>query len=128
MNEFAYDDLIGKPFAEDGNGPDSYNCWNLCREVCRRAGLNLPARSYIYDEQARDAAIQAGKAEFVQLTHAEPFCIVVFQRRRWAHHLGIVLPNCTEFMHVTRTRPVTVERLDKHARKIEGFYRYAGAD
>jgi hypothetical protein len=35
-------DLIGKPYAHGARGPDAFDCWGLCAEVYRRAGIELP--------------------------------------------------------------------------------------
>jgi cell wall-associated NlpC family hydrolase len=37
-----YADLLGKPFADGGRGPDSFDCVGLAIEVQRRRGLDIP--------------------------------------------------------------------------------------
>lgn len=37
-----FNDLIGRPFARGGRGPDAFDCWGVVLEVRRRLGLALP--------------------------------------------------------------------------------------
>jgi cell wall-associated NlpC family hydrolase len=37
-----YDDLIGVAFAEQGRGPDTFDCYGVCMEINRRLGKALP--------------------------------------------------------------------------------------
>lgn len=37
----SYDDLIGKPYCQDGTGPDCFDCFGLACEVLRRLGYPL---------------------------------------------------------------------------------------
>jgi len=124
-----YEDLLGKPFEIGGHG-ESYDCYTLSREVCRRAGIELPNKKSIEDLQARSEAINASKKEdYIKLEKPEPFCIVTFSLRPpFVNHMGVVLEDGKTFIHILEKRSVAVEKL-RHKfwqSKIEGFYRYAG--
>ena len=38
-----YTDLLGKPFRLGARGPEYYDCWGLCLELGKRAGIEYPA-------------------------------------------------------------------------------------
>ena len=46
-----YTDLLGKEFEFGARGPDKFDCWGLCLEVGKRAGVDLP-RVYTPSEMA----------------------------------------------------------------------------
>jgi len=124
-----YEDLLGKPFEIGGHG-ESYDCYTLSREVCRRAGIDLPDKKSIEDLQTRSDAINQGKKEdYIKLDKPEPFCIVTFSLRPpFVNHMGVVLEDRKTFIHILEKRSVVVEKL-RHKfwnSKIEGFYRFVG--
>lgn len=128
--EIKFDDLLGKPFEEEGKGPDSYNCLSLCVEVCKRAGIELPCGDWIYDETKRAVALEQGKLDFFErIEEPEPYCLVVFSDHPpWITHIGVVLADSKRFIHILRKRSVAIEKLNKEfwKKKREGFYRYIG--
>jgi len=129
--ELELHDLLLAEFEEDGTGPN-YNCWNLCREVYRRAGKFLPKYSeYIQLIADRNDFIQAVKSnDFIELDKPEPLAIVTFRLKpRMITHLGVVLDN-RRFIHIRKNGGCAIERLDigRYSKKIEGFYRYAGTN
>jgi hypothetical protein len=121
-------DLLLAEFAENGEGPHYYNCWNLCREVCRRAGYFLPKYSeYISGIDERNNVIEGVRGDFIQLDKPEPFCVVTFNLRPdKITHMGIILDKY-RFIHMRKRAGVAIERLDtrKWSTRIEGYYRYA---
>ncbi len=128
----TYDDLLGKPFKKGGNGKDGYDCYTLSREVCRRAGINLPIKqthilAATENMEARSVAITAGKEEaYDKLEKPEPFCIVTFSLHPpYVNHMGVMIDKY-HFIHIMKKRLVTIERIDHKywAHKKEGFYRY----
>lgn len=122
------DDLIGRPYDLQGrNG--GMNCWQLCQEVSRRAGIALPDINAPEKDgtEVIGAAMEKEKSRFVELEKPEPFCIVAFCiRRPFVSHVGMVLENGREFIHALQKRNVARERLDHPYWKtrIAGFYRY----
>jgi len=121
-------DLLTAEFEEDGEGPN-YNCWNLCREVYRRAGKILPRYSdYIASIAERNNLIQMiiNSDDFMDIESPEPLAIVAFRLKPKAiTHMGIVIDK-NRFIHIRKKTGVAVERLDIGiwSKKIEGFYRY----
>jgi len=125
--QLELDDLLMADFDENGDGPN-YNCWNLCREVCKRAGKFLPRYSeYISEIAERNNFIEGILNDFIPLDKPEPFCVVTFNLRpRKITHMGIVLDKY-RFIHIRKQAGVAIERLDigSWSKRIEGFYRYA---
>jgi len=120
-------DLLTAEFEEDGEGPN-YNCWNLCREVYRRAGKVLPRYSeYIAGIAERNNVIQVVKSnDFERIEKPEQLAIVAFRLKpRAITHMGVVIDK-NRFIHVRKKTGVAIERLDFGiwSKKIEGFYRY----
>ena len=125
--ELELHDLLTAEFEENGEGPN-YDCWNLCREVYRRAGRQLPRFSdYIKKCFERNEVIERCKEnDFIKLDRPELLAIVTFRLKpRMITHMGIVLDG-QRFIHIRRKAGVAIERLDigRWAKKIEGFYRY----
>lgn len=126
-------DLLLCEFSKDGDGPHYYNCWNLCREVYRRAGQNLPmyaewTRTIVERDETirkfRDAGdfIKLGKPEFLTLVGLK----LSSRNPRLVTHIGVVVSK-NHFIQI-RKNPigVSIERLDSPCwiNKMEGFYRY----
>jgi len=126
------DDLLDKPFKMGASGPDAYDCYHLCQEVCRRAGVYLPPKESIADIERRADALEEAKTSCIELEQPEPYCIVAIRGEPmhpdWITHMGIVLANRYQFIHIRRNHLVTIERLDHPywRGKIEGYYRYVG--
>ncbi len=122
------DDLIGRPYDLHGrNG--GMNCWGLCQEVARRAGIILPDINAPEqgETEAIGAVMEREKSRFIEIEKPEPFCIVAFAiRRPFISHCGIVLENGIEFLHTLAKRNAARERLDHPYWKtrIAGFYKY----
>lgn len=121
-----YVDLIGKQFAYGGRGPDEYDCYGLCMEVCRRRGILLPDFGTSPSSPAIHGMIQRGKERFVRLDRPEPFCLVTFMiKAPYTSHVGVVLDDRVRFIHIFRKTRVCVERLDmpQWSWRTTGFYR-----
>lgn len=59
-----WDRYVGKPFADEGLGPDSYHCWGLVRAVFRNEkGIELPAYGEI---TAKDLLAMAHRVDAVE--------------------------------------------------------------
>ena len=125
-------DLLYCEYSRKGDGPYEYNCWNLCREVYRRAGRELPLYSeYIRSIAGRSRLIKRIKdgGDFERLSGAELLAIVTLRtsglRPGCITHIGVVVgPN--RFIHINRKKGVVIARLDdrRWKNRIEGFYRY----
>lgn len=122
-----YLDLLNKPFAWAGRGPDAYDCYGLCQEIYRRIGRELP--DYDSSDQTQVIALTlAGGIEswLEQIPQPEPFCLVTFRIvPPFVTHLGVVMDDCQTFLHILQQSMVTRERLSslQWSRKIAGYYR-----
>ncbi|MCK5016786.1 MAG: C40 family peptidase [Candidatus Peribacteraceae bacterium] len=132
MGEVDIRDLIGKPFVYGGKGEKGWDCFTLSREVLHRAGIEIPQQ-----ETLRNMIFQALEFKnqvenyYIELDKPEPWCTVAFRiKSKDITHMGVVLEDCTRFIHVMYHRNVLVEDLsfpywEQH---IKGFYRYVGKD
>ena len=124
---FEYIDLLGKPFLLGSRGPNHYDCWGICLEVGKRLGINYPEHFTPTNTSDQSDAIQNIQDEhFIKLDKPEPFCIVTFKiNPPFIDHCGVVVENCTQFIHIMRSRSVVLQRLDNKilAPRIEGFYK-----
>jgi len=119
-------DLIGQPF--DLQGKKGYNCYSLCKEVCKRGGVLLPDKQPIDNLSDRSTAINSGKSDYIKLEKPKPFCIVTFKiHPKYVTHMGVVLEDCRHFIHIMKKSHVVIERLDlpKWQKRIDGYYFYA---
>lgn len=124
-----YDDLLLKKFEKGGRGPNGYDCWGLCMEVLKRAGIDMiDFEDWVCDDLARSKVIlEHQKKCFIKLTKPEPFCMVTFKVATiYINHMGVVLENCQEFIHIREETGVAIEKLDdlKWSRRTAGLYRY----
>lgn len=125
-----YTDLLGKPFAYHGRGPDSYDCWGLVREICNRGGIFLPDHisSAVPEEQGNGIKEDAEKY-YRPVIDPEPLDIVLFQiLPRYVTHCGVCVGN-GRFVHIMSKISVAREELDSPMwkNKIRGFYRFRGS-
>ena len=126
-----YKDLLGKPFAENGIGPDSYDCRGLAIECYHRLGRYFPADFSCETNPEKIAAIVKGYSilpEFMQLDNPSPYCIVsLIIVRPWVSHFGIMLRDCSRFLHIYRGGRVCVDRIESllWGGKIDGYWEHA---
>jgi cell wall-associated NlpC family hydrolase len=121
-----YEDLLGIRYVEGGRDPEvGLDCWGLCLEVCRRAGLTLPDFQGSIQETAD--LMETHIPEFEQLPGPEPYALVAFRLHGpFVNHVGVLMADKISFIHNFKGRNVVVERLDHPAWKhrIAGFYKY----
>ena len=116
-------DLIGKPYAPHGRGPDSFDCYGLGIEACRRFVSSLidlysRAISFLSDDELVDDAISAIGAYRIE----KPIeGAVVLLRVPAGCHIGVCLGR-GDFIHATRDKGVQVETLSSWRKRTEGFY------
>jgi len=106
-----FDDLIGKPYKENGRGPDGYDCYGLVLTVCHRLGIDLPDRQELLKVPFEKVEIkQHGDIVFIP-----------------PDHVG-VMENKNMMLQVMIRHPVHRMKINHPWVKdrIEGFYRYAG--
>lgn len=124
-----YADLLGKPFAYHGRGPDSYDCWGLVREICNRGGVSLPDHDSSAVPEEQGAGIKEDAERYYRpVSVPEPLDIVLFQiLPRYVTHCGVYVGN-GRFVHIMSKISVAREELDSPMwiDKIRGFYRFRG--
>lgn len=103
-------DLIGIP-----HGSGGLDCWGLAAEVCRRAGIDLPA-------EPPDAA--AGHPGFVRLSGPAPWAIAAIRtgHSRLVTHVAVVLPDLSRIIHVRKATGVAIERIERWQPLIVGYF------
>lgn len=121
-----YRDLIGIPYKQGGHtAAEGLDCWGLCIEASKRAGISLPdfpTPGLFQFKKAMEAEIAAS---FAALKKPEPFCLVAFRLGTY-FHAGVVLEDCRTFLHASLARrAVVAEKLDHPfwRRAIIGFYK-----
>lgn len=123
MSGLYVQDLVGIGFEEIGR------CYGLVREVKRRLGEDLPVFDTPDDDESIVKLIIVGIDFTEPIVVPEPYCLVLFSiTNPLPHHVGIVLEDCTRFIHVLRKRNVTIEKLHSPLWKncIRGYYRWIG--
>ena len=110
-----YQDLIGKPYKENGRGPDGYDCYGICIEVCKRIGIYLPELKDILEKRfIRINKPRAGDIAIIETTYEM--------------HVGVMI-NASQLLQVNSLgrRGVHRIRIDHPwlKQRISGFYRYA---
>ena len=132
-NQPKIDDLIGKPFRDDGRGPEGYDCYGLVMEVMRRYGVELPDYGLPGPEHtpaAIDAAATTARPDWVEIPSPIPGCLVAiaYPYPGLISHVGVVI-DADRFIHArAATGGVTIDRLSSPAwrKRIRGYYKYAG--
>jgi cell wall-associated NlpC family hydrolase len=121
-------DLIGLPYSESGNGPESYDCYGLIRECFRRMGHSIPKYLRAGTRKEHAAIIcQAMDESWEEVAEAVAGVVVLFKVEGFNSHLGFVLDN-GRFIHVIAGQNVVVQSLSHPSweKRIVGFYRYTG--
>lgn len=122
-----FDDLIGKPFAYGGRGPEVYDCYGLAMEIKRRVGQLPPDFEHPDTPEDIHRVILAAKEQFVVIPAPVPFCFATFTiRYPFTSHVGIVLEDRNRFIHVLEKARVCIERLDSIVwkRRITGYFEW----
>ena len=125
-----YEDLLGKEYEFGTSGPDKYDCYGLVKELYKRLGINLPevfctSESFNYLGEVIQNNIDTGLWE--NIDSPEPYCVVKIQLiPPFVSHIGMVLSDCTTFIHILPKRRVVVERLDsiQWKTRLRGFSRW----
>lgn len=131
MSDFEWRDLIGKPFAYRGRGPECYDCYGLVIEMMRRRGVVVP--DYASPNQLPDiaGAIEGGIGEWVQCGRQAGVAVgfyLTFRENgklvKKVAHTGFMLSENRMIHAWEPSGGVTVEELQEWERRIAGFYRY----
>jgi cell wall-associated NlpC family hydrolase len=118
-------DLIGKPYARGGRGPDTYDCAGLVVEILRRRGISLAIPETPESNADQLASMrEILHARWTDVPRAVPGCLVYF--KGLPGHVGIMLSSY-DFIHVAEdVAQVCIERLEGPIwpRRFAGFYAY----
>jgi len=121
-------DLIGKPFHEDGYGPDNYSCYGLTVEVFKRFGIDIP-RTNISVCACKDASQKEIKRHLKKYWKKETelkspaFVVIRSVHPDYADHIGTYIGD-GKLIHVTMNTNVVVDRIANWKHKIIGYYSY----
>ena len=118
----SYLDLIGKPFAYGGRGPDAFDCYGLVREMFRRRGVEVPNYNSP-TEGARIIAAMLSGANDWQETQCSPG-VVLLMRIPGSMHVGFTVDQF-RFIHAWEKSGVCVERIQDWRNRIVACYRFA---
>jgi len=121
-------DLLTKKHKTGGRGPDFYDCLGLSQEILRRVGRSIPNYEYSEDIEMEGihSLIDQGREEAIELERPEPWSIVAIQTvPKFVTHIGIVLDDCRNFIHILEKVNVKVDSLNSPywRTKTRGFYR-----
>jgi len=110
-----FDDLIGKPYLENGRGPDGYDCYGICMEACSRIGVALPELKDLLNtpfNKVDDPAL----GDLVYINSVDE------------RHIGF-MENSNTILQVIKTGRRGVHRININhpwiKDRIAGYYRYA---
>lgn len=128
-----YNDLIGIPFNENGNGVDSVNCYGLLRLVYKKHGIHIPETdvSAFACQMVFESELKINLRSFWKRIDG-PFsipCGVLIESRdpRFSKHILTYIGR-GRVLNVTVDHPVYVHRLSeyKNSHRIIGYYEYIG--
>lgn len=125
-------DLLGKPYAINGRGPDVFDCWGLVAFVYRGLGIELPD-FYGHDtikayREKMALEISRDGSPWLPIEKPEPFCAVAMSRRHVIHHTGIWLPE-GYVMHASgkaRVKADTIQGLRRNRFSTILYFRFQG--
>ncbi len=127
-----FNDLINKPFHEEGYGPDNFSCYGLAWEVFRRYGKNIPKINIAVcacqklSQKAIDENLFRDWKEVPKTNLIAPTGLLIApSSHEFAQHLGVYIGNY-RFIHITINRNVVIDRLSEWKNKIMGYYIYVG--
>lgn len=123
-------DLVGKPFAEDGYGPDNYSCYGLAVEIFRRYGIDIPKTNIAVCacKAATEAEIEKHVGMYWQSiepsangTLVAPCICLIKAYPGYAQHVGVYIGN-GNMIHVSLSKNTCIEKLRDWKHKINGYY------
>jgi cell wall-associated NlpC family hydrolase len=107
-------DLIGIPYVRNGSDLNGFDCFSLVQEVYRRIGKEIPNINFPEEIALISELGEEKKDELTdKIDSPEPYCLVTFRTvGDFVSHIGVVLEDCNTFIHTTKRKNVTVEKLD----------------
>lgn len=123
-----YEDLLDKPFALNGRGPDVYDCFGLVAEIYRRKygivppGAPTPLLALDQESVVSQTLPQYHKVAGRDQVPAPEGTIALFNVRGYGAHVGFVLPD-DKFVHSWEgSGSVLVERMSLWRQRVLGYY------
>lgn len=121
---------LDKPFADNGRGPDAFDCYGLVQALYRDLGRPLPGYASTGEPSLIHALMDEALPLFARVEAPEPYAIAAFSDRHpgFVGHFGLVLEDSARFVHIRRGQCAAVERLaaPRWASKLRGLYRWIG--
>lgn len=127
--------LIGRPYKTAAKGPDKYDCWSLTRAAIEIiTGRKIP--DYCFNPAAAklnaffiDLALNDGTWAEVRPFEITPGLVIAFQYGGPGSitHAAATIGS-GQFIQCTEKRGVTIEKITKYQKLIEGFYKYTGPE
>lgn len=118
-------DIVGKPYAEGGRGPNSYDCWGVVMYIYRKHGLNLynyPVSFANMDARQMSDYINEKKKYWVNVGRPQLLAVVLFNDFKGnAAHVGVCLDN-EKFIHAEEGVGVCIDRIEKWKPFVQGYY------
>ena len=89
-------EYVGKPWRENADGPDAFDCWGLVRHVYRQQlKVELPPYPGLFELGAKHlrASIRDGlrSGKWVELVAPKDLCAVLMSASRVYDHVGVYL-------------------------------------
>jgi probable lipoprotein NlpC len=119
----AYAGLVGKPYADNGRGPDAFDCLGLAIAVERAAGFAIPDYASTPEEfaaQHRDGLL----GPCTRIERAVPGAVVLMRDFPDGQHLGVMIDRWRMIHCAKYTGSVVIEQLTRSPfrSRILGFY------
>lgn len=133
-----YSDLIGKPFEQDGRGPQSYDCYGLTKEIFNRYGKQIDEYWCCVENKEKINAIYRGAVSGskwceVDYKHGEEIPVPALIGLRFNTPPGVVNHTAVyigdgKFIHTRERIGVCVDSINSPAwrRQIVGIYEFVG--
>lgn len=124
-------DLIGKPFADGGRGPDEFDCWGLVKYIFHRErGIVLPDYAVsAFDPEGVDREVARDRGGWEDVTVASEWDLCLFSldvlNQDFISHVGLHVGN-GQFIHTVVGHNVSIGKLRGHywAMRYKGAVRW----
>jgi cell wall-associated NlpC family hydrolase len=122
----SYSRLLGVPYKEGGRDTTGLDCVGFLMLCYKDDGIHIPEYITENEDSIVYQTIIEDKKLVERIDYPEYKSTVLFTMGPYRYHVGIVLEDCTYFIHALQKRNVCKERLDHVFWKdrIEGFYRW----
>lgn len=124
-----FTDLIGLPYTLHGRDvKKGLDCYGLVMEVSKRMGYYAPEYGNPECDPTLLSRVKEERTDcYIALEKPEPGCLVLFCIiHPYVTHIGVVLDDCNQFIHVVKDKNVCIEKLNSISwrHRIKGFYKW----